>query len=64
MIFNVIKKYPQNAITKTIAESVSGEIPNIETRYFIYPFIEMYSKITQNKLKNFLKNIAKMATLN
>ena len=64
MIDNVIKKYLQNAINKTNTGGVSEEIPNIETRYFKYPFIEMYSKITQNKLKNFLQNIAKMATSN
>ena len=55
MIVNVIKKYLQNAITKTNAESVSGEIPNIETRYFKLSFIGMYSKVTQNKIEKLCK---------
>ena len=64
MIFNVIKKYPQNAITKTIAESVSGEIPNIETKYFRLSFIGICSKVTQSKIENFVNDFEKMPRLN
>ena len=61
MIFNVIKKYLQNAITKTNTESVSGEIPNIETRYFKLSFIGMYSIVTQNKIEKLCKRFCKNA---
>ena len=52
MIDNVIKKYLQIAIKKTNTGSMPAEMPNIETRYFKFSFIRMYSKVTQNKLKN------------
>ena len=39
MTDNVIKKYLQNAINKTNTGSLPVEMPNIETRYFNFPFI-------------------------
>ena len=61
MIDNVIKKYFQNAINKTNTKSVSGEIPNIKTRYFNHPFIGMYSKVTQSKIEKVCKRLCKNA---
>ena len=55
MIDNIIKKYLQSAISKTNTESVSGEVLNIEARYFRLPFIGMYSKVTQNKIEKLCK---------
>ena len=43
-IGNTIKKYLKNAINKTNNERVSGEIPNIETRYFELPLYECFLK--------------------
>ena len=64
MIYNnIIKKYLQNAINKTNIESVSGEIPNIEKRYFKLSFIGMYCKLTQKKIENFAKDFAIMPKL-
>ena len=51
MIDNVIKKYLQTAINKTNTGSMSGEIPNTETRYVNIPFEGMYSKVTKNKIE-------------
>ena len=64
MIGNVMKKYRQNAINQTNTGSVSGEISNIETRYFKLTFIGMYSKATQNKIEKLCERIAKMPKLN
>ena len=64
MIDDTIKKYLQNAINKTNTGSVLGKIPNIETIYFKLPFIAMYSEISQNKIKIFVKDFAKMPKLN
>ena len=61
MIDNVIKKYLQNAINKTITGSMPVEMPNIETRYFKLPFIGMYSKVTQNKTGKLRKRFCKNA---
>ena len=63
MIDNVIKKYIQNVINKTNTGSMSVEMPNIEMRYFKLPFIGMYSK-HKTKLKNSVKDFAKMSKLN
>ena len=51
MIDNVIKKYLQNTVNKTNTRSMPVEMPNIATRYFKLPFIEMYSKMIQNKIE-------------
>ena len=56
MINNVIKKYPQNAITEMKTGSMQVELPNIETKYFKLPFIGMYSKVTQNKIEKQCKS--------
>ena len=61
VIGNVIKKYLQNAINKTNTGSMSGKIPNIKTRYFKLPFIEMYSEVTQNKIEKLCKRFCKNA---
>ena len=42
MTDNVIKKYLQNAINKTNTGSLPVEMPNIETRYFNFPFIAVF----------------------
>ena len=71
MIYNVIKKYFQNAVNKANTGSMPVEMPNIETRYFKIPFIGIYFKVIQNKtekkkkkLKNFVKDFAKVQKLN
>ena len=64
MIDDVIKNYLQNVISKTNAESKPVEMFNIKTRYFKLPFIGMYSKVTQKKLKNVVKDFAKMPAIN
>ena len=61
VIGNVIKKYLQNAINKTNTGSMSGKIPNIKTRYFKLPSIEMYSEVTQNKIEKLCKRFCKNA---
>ena len=52
---NVIKKYLQNAISKTNTGSISVEMPNIETRYFKLRYIGMYSKLIQDKIQKLCK---------
>ena len=64
MTDNVIKKYLQNPINKTITGSMAVEMLNIETRYFRLPFIGMYSKVTQNKIEKPCKRFCKNAKLN
>ena len=59
MIYNVIKKYLQNAINKTNTGSTSVEMPNIERRYFKLPFLGMYSKVTKNKIEKLCKRFCK-----
>ena len=59
-IGSAIKKL-KNAINKTNDESLSGEIPNIETRYFKLHFIGMFSKVTQNKSEKLCKTFCKNA---
>ena len=61
MIYNVIKKYLQNAVNKTNTGSMAVEMPNIETKYFKLPFIGMYSKVTQNKIEKLCKRFCKSA---
>ena len=61
MIDYVIKKYLQNDINKTNTGSMPVEMPNIETRYFKFPFIGMYSKVTQNKIEKICKRFCKNA---
>ena len=61
MIDNVTKKYLQNAIDKRNTGSMSGETPNIETRYFKLPYIGMYSKVTQKKIEKICKRFCKNA---
>ena len=43
--------------------SIPVEMPNTETKYFIVSFIGMHSKVTKNKLKNYVKNFAKKVKL-
>ena len=59
-IGSAIKKL-KNAINKTNDESLSGEIPNMETRYFKLHFIGMFSKVTQNKSEKLCKTFCKNA---
>ena len=59
MIYNVIKKYLQNAIYKTNTGSMPVEVPNIEIRYLKLPFMCMYSDITQNKIETICKRFRK-----
>ena len=61
MIDYVIKKYLQNADNKTNTGSMPVEMPNIEVRYFKLPFIEMYSKVLQNKIEKLCKRFCKSA---
>ena len=61
MIDNVIKKYLQNAANKTNTGSMPVEMPNIEIRYIKLPFIEMYSKVLQNKIEKLCKTFCKSA---
>ena len=62
MIDDVIKNYLQNVISKTNAESKPVEMFNIKTRYFKLPFIGMYSKVTQKKIKKRCKRFCKNAS--
>ena len=59
MIYNVIKKYLQNAIYKTNTGSMPVEVPNIEIRYLKLPFMCMYFDITQNKIEKICKRFRK-----
>ena len=59
MIDNVIKKYLQKAVNKANTGSMPVEMPNIETRYFKFPFIGIYSKVTQNKIEKLCKRFSK-----
>ena len=45
----------------TLTGSMSGETPNIETRYFKLPYIGMYSKVTQKKIEKICKRFCKNA---
>ena len=55
--FDIDLKNLKQVLLKTNTGSVSGEIPNIETRYFKLPFIGMYSEVTQNKIAKNLEKI-------